>query len=237
MLIISCSFARNAGLIKTIEIARPPWIDADSDCVDTRNEVLERFSDDIKQTSSDGCKVIRLELTDRYTGRKIISASAVQIDHVVPIKWARNHGGADWTDEQWKTFVNDQRFLIPVSARENERKGAKGADTWIPANAAFSCKYIAIFEEGISNYSLLTSEAERTAIDKNKQVACDDQSLALTSLSNITRVKSLSSDSDRDCSSFPTQKEAQAFFEQAGPNDPHGLDGNDNDQIACESNH
>lgn len=39
---------------------------------------------------------------------------------------------------------------------------------------------------------------------------------------------------DRDCSDFRTQKEAQAFFEAAGPGDPHGLD-RDGDGIACDS--
>lgn len=39
---------------------------------------------------------------------------------------------------------------------------------------------------------------------------------------------------DKDCSDFKTQKEAQAFFEQAGPGDPHRLDG-DGNGIACES--
>nr|WP_242069151.1 thermonuclease family protein [Cytobacillus firmus] len=40
---------------------------------------------------------------------------------------------------------------------------------------------------------------------------------------------------DRDCSDFNTQAEAQAFMEASGPSDPHRLDGNDNDGIACES--
>lgn len=39
---------------------------------------------------------------------------------------------------------------------------------------------------------------------------------------------------DRDCSDFATQQEAQEFFENAGPNDPHGLD-QDGDGIACET--
>ena len=39
---------------------------------------------------------------------------------------------------------------------------------------------------------------------------------------------------DRDCGDFSTQAEAQAFFEAAGPGDPHRLDG-DGDGIACES--
>ncbi len=38
---------------------------------------------------------------------------------------------------------------------------------------------------------------------------------------------------DRDCRDFSTQQEAQRFFEQAGPGDPHNLDA-DNDGIACE---
>lgn len=39
---------------------------------------------------------------------------------------------------------------------------------------------------------------------------------------------------DRDCRHFRTWAEAQAFYEQAGPGDPHRLDG-DRDGIACES--
>lgn len=39
---------------------------------------------------------------------------------------------------------------------------------------------------------------------------------------------------DKNCTDFKTQEEAQAFFEQAGPGDPHKLDA-DGDGIACES--
>ena len=44
----------------------------------------------------------------------------------------------------------------------------------------------------------------------------------------------LASAADRDCSDFATQAEAQAFFDAAGPGDPHNLDA-DGDGIACES--
>lgn len=39
---------------------------------------------------------------------------------------------------------------------------------------------------------------------------------------------------DRNCSDFSTWREAQAFYENAGRGDPHGLDA-DSDGIACES--
>lgn len=40
---------------------------------------------------------------------------------------------------------------------------------------------------------------------------------------------------DKDCSDFRTQQEAQTFYNQAGPGDPHRLDGSDGDGRACES--
>lgn len=41
--------------------------------------------------------------------------------------------------------------------------------------------------------------------------------------------------SDRDCSDFSTQAQAQRFFKKHHPRrDPHGLDG-DNDGLACEA--
>lgn len=40
---------------------------------------------------------------------------------------------------------------------------------------------------------------------------------------------------DRDCGDFNTPEEAQLFMEASGSNDPHQLDGNDKDGLACES--
>ncbi len=39
---------------------------------------------------------------------------------------------------------------------------------------------------------------------------------------------------DVNCDDFDSQAEAQAFFEAAGPGDPHGLDADD-DGEACET--
>jgi len=40
---------------------------------------------------------------------------------------------------------------------------------------------------------------------------------------------------DRDCPDFDNQAQAQEFYENSRPGDPHGLDGNDNDGRGCES--
>lgn len=56
----------------------------------------------------------------------------------------------------------------------------------------------------------------------------------ILSLQFLTAPATMAQGGDRNCSDFSTWEEAQAFFESAGPGDPHGLD-RDNDGIACES--
>ena len=52
----------------------------------------------------------------------------------------------------------------------------------------------------------------------------------------VARIKRmLSIPGDRDCADFQTPTEAQFFFRQAGPGDPHRLD-EDGDGRACEYN-
>ena len=52
--------------------------------------------------------------------------------------------------------------------------------------------------------------------------------------SNTSKTTFDTSGPDRDCKDFSTHAEAQAFFQDAGPGDPHHLD-RDNDGIACET--
>ena len=50
----------------------------------------------------------------------------------------------------------------------------------------------------------------------------------------VVSVESAAAQVDSDCSDFVWQEDAQAFFEAAGPGDPHRLDA-DGDGIACEA--
>ena len=56
--------------------------------------------------------------------------------------------------------------------------------------------------------------------------------LSLISVTVLAQVKGALF--DVDCSSFSSQTEAQRFFHENGPGDPHSLDG-DNDGRACEA--
>ena len=67
---------------------------------------------------------------------------------------------------------------------------------------------------------------------KRSAVATAATALAVAYLFTIG--PSAAAQQDLNCDDFATQEEAQAEFNR-DPSDPNGLDGNDNDGIACES--
>jgi hypothetical protein len=66
------------------------WADVDSDCQDTRQEILQRDLVDVTLTG-DGCDVATGTLNDPYTGTTIAfrrgqtTSDDVQIDHVLSV--------------------------------------------------------------------------------------------------------------------------------------------------------
>lgn len=72
---------------------------------------------------------------------------------------------------------------------------------------------------------MLTTRTNRRLSGLIATIACLTALLALPAVSQAQ---------DRDCPSFSTQPEAQAFFDSQGSGDPHNLD-SDNDGVACEN--
>jgi len=129
------------------------WDDADRDCQDSRQEALIaqstapiRFKDD-KQ-----CRVAAGRWISMYSGKVIHDPSAIDIDHVVPLKWAWEHGASQWSKEKRISFANDPRNLVSVEASLNRQKGAKGLDEWLPP--ANQQQYIARFKAITKKYGL-----------------------------------------------------------------------------------
>ncbi|SHG34634.1 Protein of unknown function [Marinomonas polaris DSM 16579] len=109
------------------------WADEDKDCQNTRQEILislstapVRFSDDRE------CRVTFGRWISMYSGEVIFDASKLDIDHIVPLKWAWDHGADKWGKEKRERFANDPINLVAVEASLNRQKGAKGLDEWLP---------------------------------------------------------------------------------------------------------
>jgi hypothetical protein len=150
----------------------PHWIDEDRDCQDARAEVLIR--DSLVAVTFAGNKRCIVEAglwRDPYTGENYTSAAEMDIDHIVPLKWAHGHGGDRWPPLQKRLFANDTTNLVAVAASVNRQKGSKGPDDWMPPLKAYRCEYLGRFIAVMDAYRLRFVGVELMALQQDFQ-AC-----------------------------------------------------------------
>ena len=153
--------------------AFPHWIDADSDCQNTRAEILI-------ETSLVGpafktkrkCIVVTGKWIDPYSGKTFTNANDLDIDHVIPLKAAFISGADQWDTSKREKFANDPNNLIPVWKRLNRQKGFKGPDEWLPPNQKFQCDYYKKWKKLKEEYGL-TWPAREIASVKEKLKDCN----------------------------------------------------------------
>ena len=94
------------------------WLDADSDCQDTRAELLIAQSTTEVRFAKDGdrCRVVTGRWISPFTGNVIQNSDAVEIDHVVALKWAWERGAWQWPDNKRERFANDLVNIMAVEA-------------------------------------------------------------------------------------------------------------------------
>jgi hypothetical protein len=109
------------------------WADIDRDCQNTRQEILISMSTaPVRFNTDKQCRVVFGRWISMYSGEVIFDAAKLDIDHIVPLKWAWDHGANEWSKEKRKQFANDPINLVAVEVRLNRQKGAKGLDEWLP---------------------------------------------------------------------------------------------------------
>ncbi|WP_092968385.1 HNH endonuclease family protein [Agromyces sp. CF514] len=147
------------------------WADVDGNGCDTRNDVLIRDLVDIAfRADSNGCIVRTGTLHDPYTGAVISfvrgpdTSEAVQIDHVVPLSYAWQHGASTWTDVQRTAFANDPANLSAVDGPANQSKSDSGPAEWMPPQGGYACTYVDRFAGVLLAYGLTVSPADYAAM-------------------------------------------------------------------------
>jgi hypothetical protein len=142
------------------------WVDTDHNGCDTRNDVLQRHGQNVK-LHKNGCIVLSSTIHDVYNGvdiQQTHKGGQIEIDHIVPLSYAHQHGAAHWTQEKRVKFANDVENLLPVSSKDNSSKGDKGPADWRPADTSYSCQYGKSFLHIIEKYDLTISQTDYTAI-------------------------------------------------------------------------
>jgi hypothetical protein len=151
----------------------PHWVDWDGDCQNERHEVLiEQSKIPVKFKRNRGCSVSWGLWRDPYSGREFTKASDLDIDHIVPLMWAHQHGGYRWSREEKRQFANDHENLIAVQKELNREKGAQGPDMWLPPNEKFRCTYVKRFLSILNKYKLQLWPSEQLRYRNVEQRVC-----------------------------------------------------------------
>lgn len=137
------------------------WIDIDSNCKNTRVEILIRDADSIK---SQTCNTVKGIWTDPYTGLKISDASMMDIDHIIPLKYAYDQGAKNWNKETKISLANDPVNLVAVSSHINRSKGSQGLSDWMPPNKDYRCEYIKRWKIISLKYNIELAPADKDTI-------------------------------------------------------------------------
>ena len=145
------------------------WDDADRDCQDTRAEVLVRDArpDTVRFRGQGHCVVASGVWEDPYTGAVVTDPARLDVDHLVPLRWAHGRGGGIWPPDQKQAFANDLGYrwhLVAASRGANRQKGARGPDRWRPPRREFRCQYAEAWAAVTTVWGLRVTGAEREAL-------------------------------------------------------------------------
>lgn len=148
------------------------WIDADGDCINTRHEILIAHADGAINRSPDGCYVSTGTWIDPYSGKTFHRTSEIDIDHVIPLKWAHDHGGFVWSSQAKELFANDEENLLAVSQSLNKEKGAQGPDQWLPPNQSYRCEYLQLWQRLLLRYPTLNMTSAEQRVFQRQLLVC-----------------------------------------------------------------
>ena len=130
------------------------------------------FLTSIMSFTDNTCRVLTGKWLDPYTGKTFRQSADVDIDHMVPLYWAWQHGAHTWSKDKRVRFANDPRNLYAVQKSVNRAKSASGPLKWLPPNISFRCSYIVFFERISKIYDLRMSNDEENGFKILKAQYC-----------------------------------------------------------------
>ncbi|AFR49872.1 HNH endonuclease family protein [Gordonia sp. KTR9] len=140
---------------------------------DTRNDVLARDLREVDAGPVSSCPraVLVGELRSPYTGDFVVfrrdrGASAVQIDHIVPLSYAWDMGAWSWTAAKRLDFANDPANLVAVDGHSNQDKSDSEPARWMPPATGFWCQYAIQFVIVTAAYGLAIDEPSRRVLSE-----------------------------------------------------------------------
>lgn len=148
-----------------------------STCWDTREAVLVRdaqkgstkFEDKNKKPAStldNACSITAGSWVDPYSGKTFTDPKKLDIDHMIPLSYAAQHGGQAWDAKKKEKYANSMNagHLLAVSASENRAKGDKGPSAWKPSDKGNWCQYATDWISVSNTWGLSTTSDDKAAL-------------------------------------------------------------------------
>lgn len=149
----------------------PHWNDTDSDCQNTRHELLIAQSQvPVTFTNSKKCTVRTGLWIGPYTGKTFFLARDVHIDHIVSLKYSFDRGSWKWSPDKKAQFANDPDNLLIVDDDTNREKSAKGPSQWMPPNQEYRCPFLKKFDSMMQKYGLSYLPNEKPEVNRLKTI-------------------------------------------------------------------
>jgi hypothetical protein len=144
------------------------WVDANGDCQDTRDEVLDAES----KLAVSGCAISRGTWFSYYDRVTVHESTLLDIDHLVPLAEAWDSGAKRWnarTRERYANDLRDPRSLVAVTASANRSKSDQDPAEWMPDYGR--CRYLRQWVAVKIRWSLPVNRAEKRAL-RNRASRC-----------------------------------------------------------------
>lgn len=148
-------------------------------CWNVREEVLYRdaVKGSIELTDKDGkkvtnkdkaCNIVKGKWIDPFSGKTYTNPKDIDIDHVIPLKYAATHGGQQWSSSKKREYANSLApgHLLAVSASQNRSKGDKGPGSWKPSDKSYHCTYARQWISIATTWKLSLNPADHKELGK-----------------------------------------------------------------------
>lgn len=149
---------------------RSCWSVREQVLVDEAEPNSVTFLDSNKVTTTDpnkACYVSGGVWNDPYTGQKYTNPEDLDIDHMIPLNYAAQHGGQGWDSAKKESYANNRDYanhLIAVQSSANRSKSDQGPSAWKPANQAYWCTYAADWVTISAQWQLSVTQADKDAL-------------------------------------------------------------------------
>lgn len=138
------------------------WRDSDKGAV-----VMKDSSGKVTKDKKQACSITAGKWNDPYSNDVITDPRKLDVDHMIPLSYAAQHGGQAWDSVKKQKYANDltnPHHLVSASARENRSKGDKGPSEYMPK--VNTCEYAVDWVTVSKAWNIKISPADQKVLKK-----------------------------------------------------------------------